>query len=254
MPVIRLSYKYHMSIMEALMARPTKCRKVCILPKVNAFYPKNEKGKESVNLLIDEYEALRLIDYEKLMQEEAALLMQVARTTVQQIYAQARSKVATALIEGRPLVIDGGEYELCSSFDCPHKRCIQLQNLKKEEKMKILAIPVDENNENTTVCQVFARAPYFAFYNWEKDELSFVENSACEAEGGAALKAVQFLFDNQIASLLTVRLGQNAAEVLKEGEIEILKADKGTLLTNLEEFKKGNKTPLTVFHAGYQGI
>lgn len=79
-----------------------------------------------IHMSIDEYEALRLIDYEGLMQSEAADRMNVARTTAQAIYNNARAKVATCLVEGRELLIEGGDIEVCPRENtCPHpgRRC-----------------------------------------------------------------------------------------------------------------------------------
>ena len=67
---------------------------------------------------VEEYEALRLMDYLGLNQKEAAAQMGVARTTVQRIYAQARRKLAVFLVEGRPLQIGGGSYALCPQESC----------------------------------------------------------------------------------------------------------------------------------------
>ena len=67
-----------------------------------------------MTLLVEEFETLRLIDREGLSQEECGTYMDISRTTVQQIYALARKKVATALADGLPLKIEGGEYQLCS--------------------------------------------------------------------------------------------------------------------------------------------
>lgn len=64
-------------------------------------------------MTVDEYETIRLIDNEGYTQEECAQQMNVARTTVTGIYAQARRKLARALVEGLRLVISGGEYRLC---------------------------------------------------------------------------------------------------------------------------------------------
>ncbi|MGI6691888.1 MAG: DUF134 domain-containing protein [Christensenellales bacterium] len=97
------------------MARPRKWRRICSMPQVRAFGPMGEgTGAESaVVMALDEYETIRLIDHENLNQEDCALQMGVARTTVQQIYAGARKKLAAVLVEGRPLIIEGGEIMLC---------------------------------------------------------------------------------------------------------------------------------------------
>jgi predicted DNA-binding protein (UPF0251 family) len=77
-------------------------------------------------MTVDEYEAIRLIDYEGLNQEECAKQMNVARTTAQRIYNNARVKIAKSLIEGCVLRIEGGDYKLCSERDemgkCPRCR------------------------------------------------------------------------------------------------------------------------------------
>lgn len=64
-------------------------------------------------MTVEEYEAIRLIDLEGFTQEECAKQMNVARTTVQAMYNDARKKLADALVNGRMLVIDGGDYILC---------------------------------------------------------------------------------------------------------------------------------------------
>ena len=58
-------------------------------------------------------------------QEECATMMNVARTTVQKIYNDARVKLAKSLIEGLVLKIEGGDYQLCDQLEkpCPHNKC-----------------------------------------------------------------------------------------------------------------------------------
>ncbi len=101
------------------MPRPRKCRKVCRLPKVREFRPLGG-DQRSIVLTVDEYEAVRLIDREGFSQEECAGYMQVARTTVQQIYNTARTKLAQALVEGMGIRIEGGDYRVC---DGTEKQC-----------------------------------------------------------------------------------------------------------------------------------
>ncbi len=104
------------------MPRPVKWRKICRLPESNKFGPLDLDAKEEncVRMTVDEFETIRLIDLEGLTQEECAKQMNVARTTVQGIYAEARKKIAQSLVNGKVLVIEGGEYRLCEGFvkDC----------------------------------------------------------------------------------------------------------------------------------------
>ena len=98
------------------MPRPRKCRKVCCLPRVNQFVPidGDESVDEIIIMTVDEYESIRLIDNEGFTQEQCSEYMKVARTTAQQIYNNARRKVARALVMGLTLKIEGGDYQLCS--------------------------------------------------------------------------------------------------------------------------------------------
>jgi len=65
---------------------------------------------ESVDLLMEEYEALRLADYENYTQEEAAVKMNISRPTFTRLYDKARKNIAKALVEGKAIIIHGGTY------------------------------------------------------------------------------------------------------------------------------------------------
>lgn len=96
------------------MPRPRKFRKVCCLPQSTQFEPVGgAEESETVVMSVEEYETIRLIDYEGLMQEECAESMNVARTTVQRIYNDARKKMAEVLVGGKALRIEGGDFRLC---------------------------------------------------------------------------------------------------------------------------------------------
>lgn len=243
------------------MPRPRKCRRVCGLPVNRGFQPmEGQNSDKAIVLTVDEYETIRLIDKEDFSQEECGRFMQIARTTVQQIYTTARKKLAEALVDGLPLRIEGGDYQLCDGKEeacrcggC-RRRQMQLEALQttpnKEEKTMKVAIPLDENKQD--VCVAFARAPYFLFAENGTEEV--VENPAAQAEGGAGLQAAQFLVDHQVGALITVRCGENAAEVFQAAEIKIYKAEGKTARENLEAFGREELAPLTHFHAGYHGI
>lgn len=113
------------------MPRPKKQRKVCCLPKNNTFTPaRHDAAADPVIITVDEYETIRLIDNEGFSQEECSGYMKIARTTVQQIYTNARKKIAHALVEGLILKIEGGDYSLCDGSEhhcgcggCRRSRC-----------------------------------------------------------------------------------------------------------------------------------
>lgn len=101
------------------MPRPKKWRNVCGLPKISQFGPINFSVNmdKHINMTVDEYETIRLIDLEGLTQEECSNQMNVARTTIQGIYNEARKKLADSLVNGKALIIEGGEYKLCDGLN-----------------------------------------------------------------------------------------------------------------------------------------
>lgn len=115
----------------------------------------------------------------------------------------------------------------------------------------IIAIPLDENKEN--VCVSFGRAPHFLFHNTQDKTSRVVENQAANAQGGAGIKSAQFVADQSANALITVRCGENAAEVFKAAEITIYKADGSTAEENLNKLAEGKLEELTSFHAGFHG-
>ena len=68
------------------MARPIRCRRICFEPEYNSFAPCGMESTEQVLLMVDEFEAVRLIDYEKRTHEQCAKQMGVSRTTVTEMY------------------------------------------------------------------------------------------------------------------------------------------------------------------------
>lgn len=68
------------------------------------------KDTDPVVLLYEEYEAIRLVDYEDLTQEEAAVRMNISRPTFTRLYNKARKCIAKAFVEGNAIFIQGGTY------------------------------------------------------------------------------------------------------------------------------------------------
>ncbi|MFV0396891.1 MAG: DUF134 domain-containing protein [Bacteroidales bacterium] len=95
------------------MPRPKQCRRVLSPPLMMGFKPFGVPRSmvEEIELKYDEYEVIRLLDYEGMLQEEAAEKMNVSRPTLTRIYESARKTIAKAFVEGKMIVIDGGNVD-----------------------------------------------------------------------------------------------------------------------------------------------
>lgn len=109
------------------MPRPQCCRRIAQAPRCVLFKPAGIPAcdLEVIVLSLDEFEALRLVDFDGLYQEHAAEQMNVSRQTLGRILEVARKKVAQVLLEGKALRIEGGEVEMneMQAFmcqDCQH--------------------------------------------------------------------------------------------------------------------------------------
>lgn len=91
------------------MPRPPRCRQICGVPQVDTFCPNGCENTEPILLTLDEYEVIRLVDLEQQPHEQCAVQMGISRSTVQEIYESARSKIAACLVHGKPLHITGGK-------------------------------------------------------------------------------------------------------------------------------------------------
>ena len=94
--------------------RPPRCRRVSFIPEATYFKPAGIPMRmlEEVCLSVDEAEAVRLKDLEGLEQEEGADKMGLSRPTFQRVLMSARQKVADALLNGKAIRIEGGNFEL----------------------------------------------------------------------------------------------------------------------------------------------
>ena len=87
------------------MARRKRLRKVVAPPKFEGYKPYGHRGGSngSVDLLYEEYEAIKLADYDLMNHHEASLLMGISRPTFARIYESARRKIAVALVETKEI-------------------------------------------------------------------------------------------------------------------------------------------------------
>jgi predicted DNA-binding protein (UPF0251 family) len=96
------------------MGRRQMWRKVSFIPPIDYFKPVGIPlaALSEVNLLVEEAEAIRLKDLEGLEQEGCAQKMHISRTTFSRILDSARQKLADALLNGKAIRIEGGNFEM----------------------------------------------------------------------------------------------------------------------------------------------
>lgn len=96
------------------MPRPRKTRRVAAAPLVTFYKPHGipTKSLKGMVLTVNGFEALRLADAEGVEHSKAAAAMGVSRPTFSRLLTEARHIVATALVNGWALRIDGGDFRL----------------------------------------------------------------------------------------------------------------------------------------------
>lgn len=101
--------------------RNKRNRRIGIPPILKGFKPLGIPFHSTTHISIqyEEYEALRLADYENLTQEEASVKMNISRPTFTRIYESVRKKIAEAFVEGKAIVVEGGNVE----FEAQWYRC-----------------------------------------------------------------------------------------------------------------------------------
>lgn len=204
------------------MPRPRKCRKVCHMPKVCNFVPVGQDENQTVVVLtVDEFEAIRLIDEQGFSQEECSSYMQVARTTAQAIYNTARAKIATALVEGMPLRIEGGDYRLCEGREdvchcggCQrHRYGVQFQ--EKGEKQMRIAVTYEDGN----IFQHFGHSEQFKLYDVEDGKIVNTQVVDTNGQGHGALAG--FLTGANVDVLICGGIGGGAQNALAQAGIRL---------------------------------
>lgn len=92
------------------MVRPKRFRQIFREPQFRCFKPDSEENGDlikPVEVTLDEFEAMRLKDYENIKQQKAAKIMDISQPTFHRTLNSARGKIAKALIEGKIIKIKG---------------------------------------------------------------------------------------------------------------------------------------------------
>ena len=118
--------------------RRKRYRRISAPPSIKGYKPIGIPRKQigETVILYEEYEALKLADYENLTQEEAAKRMDISRPTFTRIYDRCRKKLAQAFIEGQAIIIEGGDVRFEKSwYKC--KTCYTVFHSEEGKKCDI---------------------------------------------------------------------------------------------------------------------
>lgn len=206
------------------MARPSRCRRICMEPAYNSFLPDGFPGGEDTILTLDEYEAIRLIDLEKYTHEQCAKQMDISRTTVTEIYEAARYKIADSIVNGKTLSISGGHYRLCdgtASFCC-HKRCKKAEMPAEKSKMKKKGanqMRIAVTYEDGMIFQHFGHTEQFKLYDVENGQIVHTQVLDTNGQGHGALAG--FLTQAEVEVLICGGIGGGAQAALAEAGIQL---------------------------------
>ena len=198
------------------MPRPKKSRMICHLPPALSYYPMGVEEETAIVLTVDEYETIRLIDGEGLSQEQCGEQMGIARTTVQMVYTNARQKLARMLMESRPLVIQGGDYQLCSGSNQSCAGCFRNQFIKpKGEQIMRIAVTY----ANGDIFQHFGHTEFFKVYDVCDGKILSSEVVSTNGSGHGALAGVLHALNADV--LICGGIGGGAQAALAQAGIRL---------------------------------
>lgn len=197
------------------MPRPIRKRTIYQKPRCCRFEPE-DASSGTVQLTLDELEAVRLADDVQLDQAECAGRMNVSRSTFQNILGAAHQKIAQALVYGKTLCIGGGNVILEEDPGCgccggkSVNRTGSLADMKGKEKMKI-AVTFDPASGE--IFQHFGKTEWFKVYDIEDGRVVSSNVVSSNGQGHGALAGV--LSGLGADALICGGIGMGAQNALK---------------------------------------
>ena len=181
---------------------------------------------ETITIMLDEFEALRLCDYEGLSQIEAAEEMEISRATIQRLLLSARKKYVDVILNNKKLII---------------KNDIKNIKLKGENKMNIeqkeikkIAFPT---NDKTTVNEHFGQTKEFVIYTIKGNKI--VEEAYITPPPHAPGAYPQLLGEKGVDVIITGGMGQKAIALFQSQAIDVVLGANGHIDANLDEYLGG---------------
>lgn len=218
------------------MPRPNKPKRVKREPVCDSFFPKGKAEQcHEIEMSVEEYETLRLLDYEGMTQAECAKEMGIARATVQSLYTEARKKTARFLVEAAGLRIRGGNFLIEEDMSGNGRG-----------KKGVYTMKIAVTYENGEVFQHFGHTEQFKIYHVEDGKITSAEVADTNGSGHGALAG--FLKEMGVEVLICGGIGGGARNALAEAGIRLFPGACGNADAQVEAYLGGslNYNPDTV--------
>lgn len=199
------------------MSRPVKLKFIRQLPIAYQFTSEHE-ASIPIKLALEEYEAIRLIDYCGYSQADCAKSMGISRTSVVSIYNDARKKLARFLVEGVRLEIQKGE--------------VQME--KNQIKDVVIAVPCIEED----VYPHFGHCPQFVVYT-VKDGAIVAEEKVNTEDKGCQLLA-PYLRTLNVEIIICSHIGAGAKNNCVKNGIMVYPGANGNAREQVISFLSGS--------------
>lgn len=200
------------------MPRPQRCRRVCEEPEYNSFSPDGIPNNTCITLTVDEYEVIRLVDLEQLNHAQAAEQINISRPTATEIYNNARIKIADCIVNGKRLVVSGGNYSLCNGGICGKQCRRQHYSIVCNEKGNdIMRIAV--TYENGQIFQHFGHTETFKIYDIADGKIT--DSQVVSTNGSGHGELAGFLSVNKVDTLICGGIGGGAQTALAQAGIKL---------------------------------
>ena len=207
------------------MVRPKRSRTITGVPDYNMFVPDGIPQRGYIELALDEFEVIRLIDYKSYTHAKCAKKMNISRTTVTEIYAGARKKIARSIMEGYPLRIECNE--------CVKKAGYPVIDVKGEHIM----------------FQHFGKTSQFKLYDIENNEIKESQVVGTEGLGHGALAIL--LSNMNVDVLICGGIGRGAIMALSGSNINVVGGVTGDCDAAVKAYLAGTLTPDAEATCGY---
>lgn len=186
----------------------------------------NKKDSQKVHVKLDEFEALRLVDYENLSQIEASEEMQVSRATIQRLLTSGRKKIVEAILSNQII-------EVQNEIDNIRLKGENKYDIASKDT-KIIAFPT---NDKVMIDAHFGRAKTFTLYTITNDEIVNISHLTPPPHAPGVIPA--FLQENNVDVVITRNMGQKAVQLFANKQIDIILGAEGNIEENLKEYLKG---------------